>query len=80
MADLAAARHSPSPPAGDQCELRFFAMRSGVWNIGFGLVAVAAGASGRFTLLGTGSSTALMVVGGLLAAFGLTQLVRSRGK
>ncbi|MGA7119651.1 MAG: hypothetical protein WBY94_06105 [Polyangiaceae bacterium] len=55
-------------------------MRSGVWNIGFGLVAVAAGASGRFTLLGTGSSTALMVVGGLLAAFGLTQLVRSRGK
>jgi hypothetical protein len=50
-----------------------------MWNIGFGLVAVAAGASGRFSLLGTGSPIALMVVGGLLAAFGLIQLVRSRG-
>jgi hypothetical protein len=55
-------------------------MRPGVWNLGFGLVAVAAGVSGKFTLLGTGSPTALIVVGGLLAAFGLIQLVRSRGK
>jgi hypothetical protein len=54
-------------------------MRSGIWNLGFGLIAVAAGASGRFALLGTGSSTALVIVGGLLAAFGLIQLVRSRG-
>jgi hypothetical protein len=50
-----------------------------MWNLGFGVVAVAAGASGRFALLGTGSSAALVVVGGLLAAFGLVQLVRSRG-
>jgi hypothetical protein len=54
-------------------------MRSGIWNLGFGLLAVAAGASGRFALLGTESSTALVVIGGLLAAFGLIQLVRSRG-
>jgi hypothetical protein len=51
-----------------------------MWNLVFGLVAVVAGASGQFTLLGTGSGTALIVVGGLLAAFGLLQLVRSRGK
>ncbi|HXN33930.1 MAG TPA: hypothetical protein VN894_18800 [Polyangiaceae bacterium] len=55
-------------------------MRPGIWNLGFGLAAVAAGASGQFTLLGTGSTTALVVVGGLLAAFGLIQLVRSRGR
>jgi hypothetical protein len=55
-------------------------MRAGMWNLGFGLVAVVAGASGQFTLLGTDSKTALMVAGGLLAAFGLFQLVRSRGK
>ena len=67
-------------PAGDKCELVLLAMRPGVWNLGFGLVAVAAGVSGKFTLLGTGSPTALIVVGGLLAAFGLIQLVRSRGK
>lgn len=54
-------------------------MRAGVWNLLFGLGAVAAGASGRFTLLGTDSGTALMVVGGLLAAFGAFQLFRSRG-
>src|ERR1700733_9764162 len=49
------------------------AMRAGMWNLGFGLVAVAAGASGQFTLLGTGSSTWLMIAGGLLAAFALVR-------
>jgi hypothetical protein len=53
-------------------------MKTGVWNLVFGLVAVVAGASGRFTLFGMGSSTALTVAGALLAAFGLVQLVRSR--
>jgi hypothetical protein len=55
-------------------------MRSGMWNLAFGLVAVVGGASGELTLLGTGSTTALMVVGGLLAAFGLIQIVRARGR
>ena len=49
-----------------------------MWNLGFGLVAVALGASGQFTLFGTGSSTWLVVAGGVLAAFGLVQVVRSR--
>ena len=49
-----------------------------MWNLGFGLVAVVAGASGQFTLFGTGSSTLLVVAGGILAAFGLVQVVRSR--
>ncbi len=54
-------------------------MKSGVWNLGFGLVAVAAGASGQFTLLGTSSSTLLMVAGGLVAALGVFQLWKNRG-
>jgi hypothetical protein len=53
-------------------------MKAGAWNLIFGLVAVVAGVSGKFALLGTGSPTALIVAGGLLAAFGLFQLVRSR--
>jgi len=56
------------------------AMRSGVWNLGFGLVAVAAGASGEFTLLGTSSSTLLIVAGALVAALGVFQLWRNKGK
>lgn len=54
-------------------------MKAGSWNLAFGLVAIVAGASGRFELPGTSSPTPLIVVGGLLAAFGLFQLVRSRG-
>jgi hypothetical protein len=55
-------------------------MRAGVWNLAFGLVAVVAGASGQFALMGTDSQTALIVVGGLLAAYGAFQLWRSRGR
>ncbi len=55
-------------------------MKSGVFNLGVGLIAVAAGASGQFTLLGTDSATLLMVAGGAVAAFGVFQLWRNRGK
>ena len=55
-------------------------MKSGVFNLGFGLVAVALGATKEFTLLGTDSSTLLMVAGGAVAAFGVFQLWRNRGK
>jgi hypothetical protein len=55
-------------------------MKSGIWNLGFGLVAVAAGASGRFSLPGTSSPVPLMVVGAVLAGFGLFQLATSRGR
>jgi hypothetical protein len=54
-------------------------MRAGVWNLGFGILAIIAGLSGRFTLMGTHSSTALYVVGGCIAALGVYQLVRQRG-
>jgi hypothetical protein len=54
-------------------------MKSGVWNLGFGLVAVAAGASGQFTLLGTSSSTLLIVAGAVVAALGVFQLWKNRG-
>jgi hypothetical protein len=55
------------------------AMKSGVWNLGFGLVAVGAGASGEFALPGTHSPTPLIVVGALLALFGVYQLWKSKG-
>jgi hypothetical protein len=55
-------------------------MKSGVWNLGFGLVAIAAGASGQFTLLGTNSSSLLMIAGGAIAALGVFQLWRLRGR
>jgi hypothetical protein len=56
------------------------AMKSGVWNLGFGLVAVAAGATGQFKLLGTDSSTLLIVAGALVATLGVFQLWKNRGK
>jgi uncharacterized membrane protein YgaE (UPF0421/DUF939 family) len=51
---------------------------AGIWNLLFGLAALAAGASGRFHFIGTNSSTLLMVVGGAIAALGVYQLVRAR--
>lgn len=51
-------------------------MKSGLWNIAFGLIAIAAGATGKFSLPGTQTSTPLMIAGGLVAAFGVSQLLR----
>jgi hypothetical protein len=53
-------------------------MRAGVWNLVIGLLAVGAGASGKFALIGTGSSKALIVIGACIAALGVYQLVKSR--
>ena len=55
-------------------------MKAGYWNIGFGVLAIIGGASGKFALLGTGSPMWLMVAGGALAAFGVYQLVRDRDR
>lgn len=48
-----------------------------ILNIVLGVAMVIGGASGRLALLGTGSGTALMVVGGVCAALGVFQLVRA---
>jgi len=61
-------------------------MPAGIWNIVFGLAAVAAGLSGAFTIIGTqqlGLSNEmgrwlLVGLGGMLAAYGVYQVVRSR--
>jgi len=55
-------------------------MRAGIWNLLFGLVAVAAGASGKFVLPFTTSPLPLMVLGGAIASFGAYQLWRDRAK
>ncbi|MGZ3424109.1 MAG: hypothetical protein ACXWUG_00900 [Polyangiales bacterium] len=53
-------------------------MFAGIWNLLIGLAAVAAGASGRFSLIGTNSSMLLMIAGGALAAYGVYQIVRAK--
>jgi len=55
-------------------------MKAGYWNIALGFVAVGAGASGRFTLLGTDSPMWLMTAGAALTAFGVYQLWRDRDR
>jgi hypothetical protein len=53
-------------------------MSAGVWNLIIGVLAVVAGLSGRFTLIGTHSSTALYIFGACIAALGIYQLSRRR--
>jgi hypothetical protein len=62
-------------------------MRSGTWNLIFGLVAIAFGASKylgnttyEFTLIGTNSSGLLIAAGAFVALLGVYQLSRSRGR
>jgi hypothetical protein len=50
---------------------------AGIFNVIIGVAAVIAGASGRFSLVGTNSPLLLEVFGGLLAAYGLYQIVRT---
>jgi hypothetical protein len=55
-------------------------MGAGLWNLAFGVVLLVGGLSGKLTLLGTGSSTALAVAGGVMAVWGGSQIWRSRRK
>mgnify|MGYP000887103659 CR=1 FL=1 len=51
-------------------------MSAGIWNMLLGVAAIVAGASGRFTLVGTNSTTLLVVVGVAMFGYGLFQTVR----
>jgi hypothetical protein len=53
-------------------------VRPGIWNLLFGLVAIAFGASGQFALMGTNSSQLLVGAGAVVALFGIVQLWRSK--
>jgi hypothetical protein len=53
-------------------------MKSGVWNIAFGLLGLAAGISGRFALPFTQGPVPLIVVSAGVALLGLAQIARSR--
>lgn len=55
-------------------------MRAGVFNIIFGLIAIGLGLSGKMQLIGTGSSMALAVFGGVVTAWGIFQVVRDRAR
>ena len=55
-------------------------MKAGVWNLGFGLIAIAAGASGQYALPGTSNPIYLVGVGALVAALGVYQLWKNRGR
>ena len=45
-----------------------------------GTIAIVAGATGRYALPGTETSTPLIIIGGLVAAFGVSQIIRARGR
>lgn len=50
-------------------------------NIALGVAMVVGGVSGELALFGTGSSTALIVVGAICGVLGVVQLVRAgRGR
>ena len=53
-------------------------MVNGIINIILGAVAIAGGATGKLTLLGTGSSTALIGMGIAVASYGAYQVYRNR--
>jgi len=55
-------------------------MKAGVWNLGFGLIAIAAGLSGQYALPGTSNPIYLVAAGGAIAALGVFQLWKNRGK
>jgi len=52
-------------------------MGSAIFNIVMGVAAILAGLSGEVVLLGTHSSTALIVIGGVIATLGVYQLIRA---
>lgn len=53
-------------------------MGAGIFNVVIGGLALAAGLSGQFTLPFFESPTALAVLGGLVCAYGVYQIIRSR--
>jgi hypothetical protein len=48
-----------------------------ILNIALGIGMVLGGVSGKLALIGTGSATALIVAGAVVAALGVWQLVRA---
>ncbi len=52
----------------------------GVFNIIVGLLMVAAGLSGKFSLIGTDNSGLLAAVGAGVAGYGIYRTVRDRSK
>jgi hypothetical protein len=54
-------------------------MTGGIINIVLGGVMIAGGATGKLVLIGTSSSTAIMVVGAVLVALGGYRIFKSRG-
>lgn len=49
-----------------------------MWNILFGILFIAGGLSGRFSLIFTNSPTALTIVGVVLLVWGIVQVAGSR--
>ena len=49
-----------------------------MWNIIIGLVMIIGGATGQLSLRGTHSSTALVVLGAVLLAWGIYSRIRRR--
>ena len=70
-------RYSPRSGARIALEQPGGGSMRGIANIIFGVIMVIGGLSGKLVLIGTGSGTALAVVGGILIAFGVYRLAAS---
>ncbi len=53
-------------------------MKAGVWNLGFGLLAVVLGLSGKFVLPFTDNPVWLVAAGGVVGVLGVVQIVRAK--
>ena len=53
-------------------------MGGAIFNIVIGVLCIAGGLSGKFSLIGTQSSTALVVAGGVACGLGIWQFFKNR--
>jgi len=55
-------------------------MKAGVWNLGFGILAIVAGLSGQFRLPFLDNPMYLVAAGAVIAALGVFQLWKNKGR
>jgi hypothetical protein len=60
--------------------VRMYPMKAGIWNLGFGLLAIGLGYSGKFVLPFTTNPMYLVGAGVVIAVLGVVQIARARSQ